>query len=619
MTFTATITANAPGSGIPTGTVTLMDGSTTLGTGTLNGSGIATFNISNLSIGSHSVAAVYGGDTDFVTSTSSAVNQTVNQDATTSVVASSANPSLFGQSVTFTATITADAPGSGIPTGSVTFKDGSTTLGTGTLNGSGVATFSTSNLSVGSHSITAVYGGDTDFVSSTSSAVNQTVNQDATTSSVASSANPSVFGQSVTFTATVTASAPGSGIPTGSVTFMDGSTTLGTGTLNGSGVATFNTSNLSIASHSVTAVYGGDSDFTTSTSSAVNQTVNQDATTSVVASSANPSLFGQSVTFTATITANAPGSGIPTGSVTFMDGSTTLGTGTLDGSGVATFNTSNLSVGSHSITAVYGADTDFTASTSSTLSQVVDPDATTSGVASSADPSDLTQSITFTATVTADSPGSGIPTGSVTFYDGSTILGSGLLNGSGIATFSTSNLDLGSHSISAVYNGSSQYVGSTSSVLIQTVNAPVPTMLSISGLPATLTAGATGGVLVVEITSNNGTIDPAFNSAVAISIVSGPAGAKLGGTLTAMASNGVATFSDLRITQQGTYVLEISTNGLTTDTAPITINAGPPSQLGVTVKPSPSWQFGSISPAIVVGVTDQYGNLVTAGNPSVTA
>ncbi len=80
-----------------------------------------------------------------------------------------------------------------------------TTLGTGTLDGSGVATFSTSALALNSHSITAVYGGDTDFTTSTSSAVSQTVNQDGTSSAVSSSVDPSVFGQSVTFTATVTA------------------------------------------------------------------------------------------------------------------------------------------------------------------------------------------------------------------------------------------------------------------------------------------------------------------------------------------------------------------------------------------------------------------------------
>jgi hypothetical protein len=621
VTFTATVASNAPGSGTPTGSVTFMDGSTTLGTGTLDSSGIATFITSSLSVGDHSIAAIYGGDTDFDTSASSSLSQVVARNATTSVVESSISPSAFGQPVTFTATVTVTAPGSGMPTGSVTFEDGSTILGIATLNGSGIATFSTSGLGVGSHSITAVYGGDTDFNfgPSTSSALSQTVNQDSTTSALASSANASVFGQSVTLTATISANSPGSGTPTGSVTFEDGSTILGIAALNGSGIATFSTSSLGVGSHSITAVYGGDTDFTTSTSSTVDQTVDQDSTTSSVASSANPSVFGQSVTFTATISANSPGSGTPTGSVTFEDGSTTLGTTTLNGSGIATFSTSSLSVGSHSITAVYGGDTDFTTSTSPALGQMVNPDASTSVVASSASSSVLFQSITFTAEVIANAPGSGIPTGSVTFFDGSIVLGDGLLNGSGIAAVSTSDLALGDHSITAVYNGSPQYLVSTSPACDQTVTAPSTTTLATSNQPATLTAGDTGGALVVEITTTNGAIDTAYNSAVAVSIVSGPAGATLGGTLTAMASNGVATFSDLQITREGTYVLEFSANGATTETGPITIQAGPPSQVGVIVKPSASWQFGSISPAIVVGVSDQYGNLVTAGNPSVTA
>ncbi len=320
MTFTATVTSNAPGSGTATGLVTFMDGATTLGSGTLNGAGIATFATSALLVGSHSITAIYGGDTDFTSSTSSILSQTVNQDASTSVVASSANPSVFGQSVTFTATVTANAPGVGIPSGAVTFEDGATILGTGILDGSGIATFATSALSVGSHSITAIYGGDSDFTTSTSLVLTQTVNQDDSTSVIVSSANPTVFGQAVTFTATVTANAPGSGTPTGSVTFEDGSTTLGTGTLDGSGIATFTTSSLLVGIHSITAVYGGDTDFIGSTSSTLSQTVNQDASTSIIASSANPSVFGQPITFTATITSNTPGSGTPTGLVTFMDG-----------------------------------------------------------------------------------------------------------------------------------------------------------------------------------------------------------------------------------------------------------------------------------------------------------
>jgi hypothetical protein len=78
--------------------------------------------------------------------------------------------------VTFTATVSAKSPGSGTPTGTVTFKDGTTVLGTGTLNSNGQATFTTSSLKLGNHSITAVYGGDTDFRTSTSAALVQTVN-----------------------------------------------------------------------------------------------------------------------------------------------------------------------------------------------------------------------------------------------------------------------------------------------------------------------------------------------------------------------------------------------------------------------------------------------------------
>ena len=119
---------------------------------------------------------------------------------------------------------------------------------------------------------------------------------------LSSSVNPSVNGQSVTFTATVTAAAPGSGTPTSSVTFMDGSTALGSATL-GSGKASFKTTSLAVGSQAITAVYGGDGNFTTSTSTALTQTVQEDTTATKLTSSVNPSVFGQSVTFTATVEA----------------------------------------------------------------------------------------------------------------------------------------------------------------------------------------------------------------------------------------------------------------------------------------------------------------------------
>lgn len=173
VTFTATVAGSGP---TPTGTVTFLDGAAALGTGTLNGSGVATFTTSALAVGSHSMTGSYGGDATDAVSTSPAVDQVVNMANTTTVDLSNVNPSTVGQSVTFTATVTAVAPGAGTPAGTVTFLDGVTTLGTGTLNGSGVATFTTSALTLGSHSITASYSGNGSFSASTSSVITQVVN-----------------------------------------------------------------------------------------------------------------------------------------------------------------------------------------------------------------------------------------------------------------------------------------------------------------------------------------------------------------------------------------------------------------------------------------------------------
>ncbi len=359
--------------GTPTGTVTFYDGSTELGSAGLTG-GSASFTASSMPVGTDSITAVYSGDANFSTSTSAALAQTVEQDGTTTGVASSANPSVYGQSVTFTATISALSPGSGTPTGTMTFYDGSAALGSDTLSG-GSASFTTSTLPQGSDSITAIYGGDSNFESSTSAAIVETVNPAATSTSIDCGPSPSVYGQEVTFGAQViNASAPASTAePTGSVQFyVDGAAFGAPVTLNDEGAALITDSTLPVGTHQITATYiSDDGNFATSNSTTpAEQVVMQDSTTTGLTSSDNPSVFGQSVTFTATVSANAPGSGTPTGSVTFEDGTTTLGTGTLSG-GVATFSTTSLSVATHSITAVYGGDGNFTTSTSSIVSQTV--------------------------------------------------------------------------------------------------------------------------------------------------------------------------------------------------------------------------------------------------------
>ncbi len=371
VSVTVTVTDTQPGGAAPspTGTVTLsgdpgLSATTCVLVSSAPGVSTCSVTVTPATPGPRTISASYPGTSVHLASGGSA-GLTVNPAATATSVTSSLNPSIYGQAVTLTATVSATPPGAGSPTGTVTFLDGATSLGTGTLNAAGVASFSTSSLSVATHSITASYGGDTSFNVSTSPVLSQVVNKVATTTGVTSSPSPSTYGQSVIFTATVTG--PG-GTPTGTVTFLDGAVSLGTGPLDAAGVAAFSTSSLLVATHSITASYGGDTSFNFSTSPVLSQVVNRAATATVVTSSLNPSTYGQSVTFTATVT--GPG-GTPTGTVTFLDGGYSLGTGTLNASGVAKFSTVKLAAGSHSITASYSGNVNYAGSSSGAVIQVV--------------------------------------------------------------------------------------------------------------------------------------------------------------------------------------------------------------------------------------------------------
>jgi len=509
VTYTATVAASDPAAVIANlagETVTFLDGGKALGTGTLDSNGVATFvNATPPATGKHTITAVYNGDSAYQGSGGTLPGgQAVNPAGTTTAVSSSApnNASTYGQPITFTATVTLTAAGSAIAaTGEkVAFLDGSTTLGTGTLNSSGVATFTTATpLAAGNHTITAVYNGDSNSQGSSGSLQNgQTVNPAGTSTAVTSSSpnNTSSFGQAVTFTATVTGA--GSALvpaPGEQVTFLDGSFTLGAGILNSSGVATLTTTTtlLTPGNHAITAVYNGDADFTGSSGALQNgQAVNPAGTTLKLASSSpnNTSAYGQAVTFTATVA--LAGSAIvpaPGEQVTFLDGSTTLGTGTLDINGVATFTTTptQLALGNHAITAVYNGDADLSG-TSGTLQhgQTVNPAGTSLILASSSpnNASTVGQAVTFTAQVTTSSPGAGTPTGSVSFYDGSTFLGrASLANGQAVFT-PASPMPAGQNTIKAVYDDAgdagatrnANFQGS-SATLVQTVK-PVPTDVS---------------------------------------------------------------------------------------------------------------------------------------------
>ena len=191
-------------------------------------------------------------------------------ESTTLTVTSSSATLVLDGTVTISATLK-DSSNVAISGATVTFKEGSTTLGTGTTNSSGVATYTYTGATTGSHTVSGVYGGDSTYASSTGS-VSLTVNKKSTSTSLTTSSASVTVGTSVTFTATVTSG--GSGVNGLTVTFKDGTTTLGTSTTNSSGIATYTISGLNAGNHSITAVVTENSTYAASTSSAVSLTVN---------------------------------------------------------------------------------------------------------------------------------------------------------------------------------------------------------------------------------------------------------------------------------------------------------------------------------------------------------
>jgi Bacterial Ig-like domain (group 3)/FG-GAP-like repeat len=188
------------------------------------------------------------------------------QNSTTTALTSSVNPSTYGQKVTWTATVT--TTGSITPTGKVQFRWSIYTIGSATLNSSGVATLTKSNLNAGTYPLTAVYVGDAANLGSTSAVLNQVVLEATSSATLTSSPNPSTLGQAVTFTAKISSPTV---TPTGPVTFTAGKTVLGTGQLSG-GKATLTISSLAVGSTTVTATYYGNSNVAKSSASVV-QTV----------------------------------------------------------------------------------------------------------------------------------------------------------------------------------------------------------------------------------------------------------------------------------------------------------------------------------------------------------
>jgi uncharacterized protein (TIGR03437 family) len=347
-----------------TGTITFTDGTTTLGTATVS-MGMGQLTIPAPSAGPHSFVASYGGDTNYAASVSAPWSLVVSM-AQTSVTVSQGSSQSFvtGQNVTFSATVSAQAPSTAIPSGMVTFTDSGRTLGTSAVDAAGNASISTV-LQGGTHQIAAAYSGNANFASSTSAAL--TLNAGSSPATVTLSIVPTgaSIGQSIVFKATVTGSSS-MGSPTGTVSFMDGSVVLATATLN-AGSATSGISTLTTGVHKITAVYSGDSNYGSATSNVVTVTVGNVGQAPTVTLSFSEGTAG--LTLSATVSGS--GTTAPTGTVQFNDVSagTTLGTGTLANGSASTVL--NPAPAGHTVQAVYSGDSNYSSASSSPLTLIV--------------------------------------------------------------------------------------------------------------------------------------------------------------------------------------------------------------------------------------------------------
>ena len=442
-----------------------------------------TFSWTSVAAGTYTITAK-ATDNNNEATTSTAVNVTAIAATTTTTLTSSVVSSVgIGQGVTYVATVT------GLnPTGTVTFKEGTVTLGTAALSGSGTsvsATFFTSFSTIGIHGVTAVYGGDINDASSTSAVGNVTVTTLApTTTAFSMTPNPATVGQIVTFSASVAGNSP-----TGLVTLKANSVILATGTLSG-GQATLTASFTTIGLFGITVEYGGDASNAASTTFAENLRINQGSSTTTLSAAPSPASVGQNVTLTAVVTgANAAGV------VTFKDGTTTLGTGTIT-NGIATLTTSFTAAGIHSVTATYGGDVNYTASTSTAVNVTTTASNVPPTVSITAPANNATAIAPASFNITANAADTDGTITQVQFYNGSTLLGTAT---TAPYSFNWSSVAAGTYSITAKATDNTGAVITSAAVGVTVTIPNVPPTVSLTAPAdgATFTAPAT-----ITVTAN---------------------------------------------------------------------------------------------------------------------
>jgi hypothetical protein len=438
-------------------------------------------------------------------------------DVTVTVTGCVAEPSVVGEEYSVGFQVIRNS-GTNTPYGTITVNDGEGNTSEVTHSSGGgdgwAGTCYLRTYTPGVKTITATFApADSGQFNSGLGTGSHTVLAADTAVSVISTVRPSVTGQSVTFIATVLAVAPGSGIPTGTVSFYaNGELVPDPVDLDGAGEATCSRAFAHIEGPvDVVAYYSGDTNYNPSDNvlSPLTQNVNKAATSTVIDASAD-SWAGELYTVSGTVDVTAPGTGTPTGTVTVSDDTGESCAASLSALGTwsCSLSSSASSAGTRTLTAVYEGDEDY-AGSSGIATHDVTTVVTTLTVTDEPDPTVIGEAVTLTATATA-APGGGSPTGAVTFsIDAISLsLGSAVLASSGTdeseAVLVTAEIPVGTHTITATYPGDGRFEGDTATT-VHTVNKRTTTItVFVSDTPLVVGDMATGTVLVEGVPTNYG-------------------------------------------------------------------------------------------------------------------
>jgi autotransporter-associated beta strand protein len=538
--------------------------------------GAASVFLDDLPVAVYSVRAEYAGDASFRSSVTFSDQQFIIDRSPSKVTVTSSSGSIgAGEAVDLTARVTASpTDNGGVATGKARFFDGP--AGTGVLLGEvdlvgGAATLHTTRLTgAGAHTITVVYGGDTNFFPSTGT-LDQLVRGD-TTTTVTSLFSPSGLGQNVAFTAAVKPATSGATPPSsGKVKFfIDGVERSPAGGIdvNASGQATFNISSLTLGLHRVTAQFQGSPAYNPSpVSPALLHQVVAFTTTMTLSKTPSPTVVGQAVALTATVT--SPGR-VVTGSVRFFLDGVSFGAPVALVAGRASFAPRGIPAGDHVITAIYTGSAVFGAARVD-VPHTVNKANTATSLVSSVRPSLQGQPVTFTAAVAAVAPGALVPPGQVMFVIDGVPQGPVTLNAQGRAAITRSDLSAGTHTVAVSYLGSANYNASDSLPLMQIVNPPPPASRLVAAVtPSTVVVGQPFAITVfAKDIFNNVTLT--YNAPVSIRLIAAPPGGVISGVLDGTFAGGVATLPNLFVNVGGRYRVRIFSGSLVADFDILTI------------------------------------------------